>query len=120
MIIPDKYFFICESVEDLVCWCYPDILSLLFQYASRKAIAPKNHAVNHIHILALSLILSDIFIFESADSVKSEEQAGTFAVEYIYSSASGLPPFKLSHPKKVVKSHVSQQAVLWMARFTLL
>jgi len=90
--IPEKYFFICESVEDLVRWCYPDILSLLFQYTFRKAIAPKNHAVNHIHILALSLILSDIFIFESADSVKSEEQAGTFAVEYLYStSASGLP-----------------------------
>ena len=51
------------SVEDLVCWCYPDILSLLFQYTSRKAIAPKNRAVNHIHILALSLIRSDIFIF---------------------------------------------------------
>ena len=54
--IPDKYSFICESVEDLLCWCYPDILSLLFQYASRNAIDPKNHAVNHIHILALSLI----------------------------------------------------------------
>ena len=87
-----KIFFICESVEDLVRWCYPDILSLLFQYTFRKAIAPKNHAVNHIHILALSLMISEIFIFESADSVKSEEQAGTFAVEYLYStSASGLP-----------------------------
>ena len=89
-------------MEDLVHWCYADILSLLFQSASRKAIAPKNHAVNHIHILALSLILSDIFIFESADSVKSEEQAGTFAVEYLYStSASGLPIQTLS--KKVVE-----------------
>ena len=26
------FFFICESVEDLVRWCYPNILSLLFQY----------------------------------------------------------------------------------------
>ena len=93
MRIPDKYFFICESVEDLVRWCYPDILSLLFQYTFRKAIAPKNHAVNHIHILTLSLMISEIFIFDSADSVKSGEQAGTFAVEYRYStSASGLPP----------------------------
>ena len=33
--------FICESVEDLVHWCYPDILSLLFQYTCRKEIAPK-------------------------------------------------------------------------------
>ena len=32
-------------------------------------------------------MISEIFIFESADSVKSEEQVGTFAVEYIYSSA---------------------------------
>ena len=64
-----KLFFICESAEDLVRWCYADILSLLFQYTFRKAIAPKNHAVNHIHILALSLMLSEIFIFESADSV---------------------------------------------------
>ena len=88
----EKYFFICESVEDLVRWCYPDILSLLFQYTFRKAIAPKNHAVNHIHILALSLMISEFFIFESADSVKSGEQAGTFAVEYLYStSAFGLP-----------------------------
>ena len=103
-----KNIFICESVEDLVRWCYPDILSLLFQYTTRKAcaIAPKNHAVNNIHILALSLVLSEIFIFESADSVKSGEQAGTFAVEYLYStSASGLPIQTL--PKKVVESHVS-------------
>ena len=92
MRIPEKYFFICESVEDLVRWCYPDILSLLFQYTFRKAIAPKHHALNHIHILARSLMISVFFSFESADSVKSGEQAGTFAVEYLYStSASGLP-----------------------------
>ena len=94
MRIPEKYFFICESVEDLVRWCYPDIMSLLFQYTSRMAcaIAQKNHAVNHIHILALSLMLRAIFIFESADSLKPGEKAGTFAVEYLYStSASGLP-----------------------------
>ena len=88
----EKYFFICESV--VVRWCYPDILSLLFQYTYtfRKAIAPKYHALNHIHILQLALSISEIFIFDSADSVKSGEQAGTFAVEYLYStSASGLP-----------------------------
>ena len=106
-----KIFFICESVEDLVRWCYPDILSLLFQYTFRKAIAPKIHAVNHIHILALSLMISEFFIFESADSEKSGEQAGSFAVEYLYStSASGLPIQTL--PTEVVESHVLQQAVL--------
>ena len=39
----------------------------------------------------------EVFVFESADSVKSEEQAGTFPVEYLNSiSASGLPPHRLS------------------------
>ena len=111
-----SFFFICESVEDLVRWCYPDILSLLFQYTSRKAcaIAPKNDAVNHIHILALSLLLSEIFIFEIADSVKSGQQAGTFAVEYLYCQhlCFWTPPLIQTLPKKVVESHVLQQAVL--------
>ena len=90
--VQKNIFFICKSV--VVRWCYPEILSLLFQYTFRKAIAPKNHAINHIriHILQLALSISEIFIFDSADSVKSGEQAGTFAVEYLYStSASGLP-----------------------------
>ena len=80
-------------MEDLVCWCYPDILSLLYILLGRQLPQKHlNHAVNHIHILTLSLMISEIFIVESADSVKSGEQAGTFAVEYLNStSASGLP-----------------------------
>ena len=112
----EKYFFIGESVEDLVRWCYPDILSLLFQYTFRKAIAPKNHAVNHIHILALSLMLSEFFIFESADR-ESKQVPLLWNISTV--------PLLLDSPiqtlpKKVVDSHVSQQAVLHVARFMLL
>jgi len=59
-------------------------------------------------------MISEIFIFESADSVKSGEQAGTFAVEYLYSTLLLDSPIQ-TLPKKVVESHVSQQAVLHMA-----
>ena len=47
-----------ESVEDLVHWCYPDILRLLFQYMLAGAMnsSPKLCCKFHIHILALSLI----------------------------------------------------------------
>ena len=99
MRIPDKYIFISESVEDLVRWCYPDILNLLFQYMLLEGpfLPNKLYAVDHIHNLALSLIQREIFIFEFADSIKSEVQAGTFAVEYLNStSASGLSPHILS------------------------
>ena len=89
-------------------------------YTLRKAIAPKNHAVNHIHILALSLILGDIFIFESVDSVKSEKQADPFAVD-ISTASLLLDSHHTDSLKRRFPSHsVSQQPVLHMARFTLL
>ena len=123
MRIPEKYFFIFESVEDLVRWCYPDILSLLFQYTFRKAIAPqKNHAVNHIHILALSLMISEILIFESTDSVKSGEQL-LKQVPLLWNISTAplfLDSLIQTPPEKVVESHVSQQAVLHMAIYRLL
>ena len=83
------------SVKVWKIWFVGAILTFwafCFNILLGRQLPPKNHAVNHIHILALSLMISEIFIFESADSVKSGEQAGTFAVEYLYStSASGLP-----------------------------
>ena len=97
--IPDKYIFESESVQDLIRWCYPDITetSASIHASGRAILAPKNCDVDHINNLALSLMQGEIFIFESADSVKSEEQAGNFPVEYLNSiSASGLPPHKLS------------------------
>jgi hypothetical protein len=46
-----------ESVEGLVLWCYPYSKPSVSIHAFRKAIlAPKNYAVNQIHILALSMI----------------------------------------------------------------
>ena len=97
--IPDNYIFESESVQDLIGWCYPDIseTSASIHASERAILAPKNCDVDHINNLALSLMQGEIFIFESADSVKSEEQAGNFPVEYLNSiSASGLPPHKLS------------------------
>ena len=97
--IPDKYIFGSESVEDLVNWCYPQISepSAAIDASGRAILAPKNCDVDHINNLALSLMQGEVFVFESADSVKSEEQAGTFPVEYLNSiSASGLPPHRLS------------------------
>ena len=97
--IPDKYIFESESVQDLIRWCYPDIseTSASIHASGRAILAPKNCDVDHINNLALSLMQGEHFIFESADSVKSEEQAGNFPVEYLNSiSASGLPPHKLS------------------------
>ena len=39
-----------ESVDDLVHWCYSDILRLLFQYMLPGAILPPNYAVNFTFI----------------------------------------------------------------------
>ena len=50
--IPDTYVFESDSVEDLICWCYPDISETSDSiHASKKAIlAPKNCAVDHIMV----------------------------------------------------------------------
>ena len=88
MRIPEKYFFICESVEDLVRWCYPDILSLLFQF---------------------NCMLSEICIFESADSVKSGEQAGSFVQHLCF----WTPPFKLSLKRLLNHMFRNRQFCTW-------
>ena len=70
--------------------------NLLFDVTGRAILAPKKSYVDEVNEVALSMMQGELFVFESADSVRTSEnetEAALFPTEYLNSiAASGLPP----------------------------
>ena len=96
---PDEYVFHGQNLQDFISWCYPDIHQSSFDVTGRAILAPKNSHVDEVNEAALSMMQGELFVFESADSVRTSEnetEAALFPVEYLNSiTASGLPPHRL-------------------------
>ena len=98
--IPQTMGTVVNSIDDLIAKIYPNIVDIsqksINWFCERAILCPTNARVNGINDILQSSFVGEEIVYNSVDSVKHEDQAVQYPVEFLNSqNPPGIPAHKL-------------------------